>query len=75
MRKMTAEQENDLMDSFFRVSMAMEPENLYCDGEVSHAEAMRKLKSLQRTWANLEKQIGRRVTENEVYQWWDKRSV
>lgn len=51
---------------FERLACALSPENLYCDGECSHREAMRKQKKLVAEWRKLEKEVGRRVSEYEV---------
>ncbi len=52
---------------FMNLSNQLSPENLHCDGEISRAEANRKYKSLMREWSNLEKQIGFKVSEDEVW--------
>lgn len=42
----------------------LSPENLYQDGERSHAEAQRVAKRLWKERAELEKQLGRKVPYN-----------
>jgi hypothetical protein len=49
------------------LSCALSPENLYCDGEISHAEAQRKYTRLMKEWRALEQKVGRTVTEDEVW--------
>ena len=36
------------------------PENLHCDGEISHSQAMRKLAEIKRAWKELEKIQGKK---------------
>jgi hypothetical protein len=50
-----------------RLVVAMEPENLCCDGEVSHAEAQRKMTSIMSQWRGIENSVGRRITQDEVW--------
>ena len=52
---------------FLNLSSALSPENLHCDGEISRTEANRKYKSLMREWSNLEKKIGFKVSEDDVW--------
>ncbi len=58
---------NDIKKKFLRLSCELSPENLHCDGEISNAQAMRKYKKLKLEWAKLERQVGRVVTESEVW--------
>ena len=46
---------------------AMSPENLYCDGEISHTAAMQKYRRLQRELQSLFTEIGRVVSEGESH--------
>lgn len=57
-------------EKFLDLSCALSPENLHCDGEISIAEANRKYRRLMTEWKALEKEVGREVTEDEV---WDIR--
>lgn len=52
---------------FLGMSSELSPENLHCDGEISNAEANRKYREIMRRWRKLEKEVGREVTENEVW--------
>jgi hypothetical protein len=58
---------------FSMLSNALSPENLYCDGEISHAAAKKKYRKLKAEWKELEKSFGRKVDENEVWKWESKR--
>lgn len=60
--------EKRYLTQFQNLSNRLSPENLYCDGEISNAEAQRKYKSLRKDWKRLEKKVGRTVTETEVYE-------
>lgn len=60
---------DDQYKQFLRIASGLSPENLYCDGEISHAQAMKKRKALLADWAKIEKDIGRKVSEDEVWDW------
>jgi hypothetical protein len=60
---LTAEQQKE----FVRLVGALSPENLYCDGEISHAQGVKKYKALRKQWWALEIRVGRKVTEDEVW--------
>jgi len=64
--------EEQLMNSISRIYASLSPENLYCDGELSHGQAMRKAASLRRELKALFKAIGRRVSEEECWVWYDR---
>ena len=53
---------------FFEMAMDLSPENLYCDGECSQAEANRKYESIMKRWTALEKKVGKKVSEFEAFQ-------
>lgn len=55
------------LDKFLRLASALSPENLHCDGEISRTEAARRGRVLRKEWKTLETQVGRRVTEDEVW--------
>jgi hypothetical protein len=48
------------------LACALSPENLYCDGEISNAEAERKRVRIMREWARMERVIGYGVSVDEV---------
>lgn len=57
----------ELFAKFFALSCALSPENLHCDGEISVAEANRKYNRLMKDWRALEREAGRKVTEDELW--------
>jgi hypothetical protein len=63
MAKLTDTQLRKFQDLLCRLS----PENLHCDGEISMAQARRKASALRKQWKDLEKQVGRKVTEHEIW--------
>lgn len=52
---------------FYGLAIALEPENLYMDGECSKAEAQRRYNRIMRKWRELEKQVGRKVSVTEAF--------
>jgi hypothetical protein len=58
-----------ILKQFADLASRLEPESLHCDGEISNAEADRKYRRLMREWKKLEKQVGRTVTEQEIWEW------
>jgi hypothetical protein len=52
---------------FYGLAIALEPENLYMDGECSKAEAQRRYNRIMRKWRELEKQVGRKVSITEAF--------
>lgn len=55
------------IEKFSEIANALSPENLHCDGEVSRAVARRKASALRAQWKRLEAEVGRTVTESEVW--------
>ena len=62
-------QETRIMEQFGYLVNRLSPENLHCDGEISHAQAAQRRCQIMREWAALEKQLGRKMTEGDVYEW------
>ncbi len=56
-------------EKFLTLATSLSPENLSCDGELPPAEIRRKVRWLSREWASAEREVGRKVTEDEV---WDR---
>ncbi len=54
--------------NFLLLANAMSPENLSCDGEATKKQVIQRRKTLMGHWRQLEKTVGRKVTEDEVYQ-------
>ena len=48
----------------------LSPENLHEDGEISIRQARQIERRLLRQWNTLENEVGRRVTEEEVWKEW-----
>jgi hypothetical protein len=60
---------DEIKAKFGDLACALSPENLHCDGEISAAQARTKERAIRKEWTALERQVGRRVTENEVWGW------
>ena len=58
------------LHKFFDLVGELSPENLHEDGEISIRQARQKERRLLRQWNTLENEIGRRVTEEEVWKEW-----
>ena len=59
--------DNNTLTKFDNLLGRLSPENLHCDGEISAAQARKRLTVIRREWKALEKTLGRKVTEDEVY--------
>jgi hypothetical protein len=57
----------DVAKEFASLAHQLSPENLHEDGEISDAQAQKKYITIMRKWHKLETQVGRKVTENEIY--------
>lgn len=55
------------LDRFRRLACALSPENLFCDGEVSRTVARARARALRALWAEAEHDVGRPVSEEEVW--------
>lgn len=51
---------------FLHLGAQLSPENLHEDGEASQSWVQSKLKRINREWKNLEHEIGRTVSHEEV---------
>ena len=58
-----------IKQKFVKLVFASEPENLCCDGEASRTAIRRTLAAIRRDWKACEKEIGRTVSEDEVWEW------
>lgn len=58
---------DEIMENFLDLACALSPENLSCDGEASSEQIESTLKSLNKTWAKLEDEIGYKVTEEDAW--------
>jgi len=59
--------DQEIRQQFQTLACRLSPENLHCDGEISHAQAMKKYRAIMREWRQLEKKVGRKVDESEVW--------
>jgi len=57
----------EIQKKFLELACDLSPENLTCDGELSRSRVNQKLRLLKAAWKALEKQVGRQVTEDEVW--------
>jgi hypothetical protein len=60
---------DEIKRQFSNLALSMEPENLYCDGEISAAQAKKKLSRIRREWKALERKAGRSVSLDEAWDW------
>jgi hypothetical protein len=61
------ENKAEIIKKLRNVEMALSPENLHCDGEISRTEANRKRVRLEKERKELVKQLGREPTFEELY--------
>ena len=66
---MTTQIDPTLQKKFKILLMRLSPENLSQDGELTAYETRLNLRRLQDEWKVLEKAVGRKVSEDEVYAW------
>jgi hypothetical protein len=56
-----------LFPVFLNLVFALSPESLTCDGECSRAEVKVRHAKIMARWRDAERQLGRAVTEDEVW--------
>ena len=66
------ETEEECMKWLDRICTDLSPENLHCDGEISRSAAMKKASALRAEWKEVERIMGKRVTEDQVWDWSEK---
>lgn len=66
---MAIEISNEQKQRFIDLVCALSPENLSCDGELSYRQVREREASLRSQWETLEIEVGRSVSEDEVYDW------
>lgn len=54
---------------FVELAAQLSPENLSCDGELPASQIRARAAAITREWKQLEKQVGRKVTEDETWKW------
>jgi len=59
----------DIRKKFVSLACQLSPENLSCDGELSRSRVIARLRSLRAEWRRCERELGRRVTEDEAWGW------
>ena len=59
--------ETELMNRILSCYVALSPENLWCDGEATKAQANATAKRIYAELSILFKKLGRAVTEQEAY--------
>jgi hypothetical protein len=62
----------ELKAQFVSLAARLSPENLSCDGELSRSKVAARRKAIIKEWTALEKQAGRRVSEDETWGWWEE---
>jgi len=65
--KTVARLKGEVFEKFLNLASQLSPENLCCDGEASQTYINQKLRRINKEWKTLEQQIGRKVTEDEVW--------
>ncbi len=61
--------ENEYMEKFANITIALSPENISCDGERTNNEIKMAEKELLAEWKLLEKEYNVSVTADDVYNW------
>ena len=64
---------NRLFDEFFGLILALEPENINRTGHDTWAEQHNRRWRLRSKWQELEKQVGRRVDQDEIWHVYNKK--
>ena len=57
----------EMMRKFLDLACQLSPENLACDGELPADQVHARRKQLLHGWKMLEVQVGRKVSEDEVW--------
>lgn len=65
-------EEDRLMRKIVGCYDELSPENLHCDGEISARQARAKAVEIKARLRALEKELGRRVPEEDAYLWMQK---
>lgn len=64
--------EAEIMEAILGAYCGLSPENLSCDGEASRAHIQRRSRELHTQLEDCFRELGRRVSENEAYDWSNK---
>lgn len=65
--------EDEIMAGIFECYNGLSPENLCCDGEASRAHVRKRGNELNFFLRTMFAEIGREVSEEEAYKWWDQK--
>lgn len=57
----------DTRKQFEKLAIQRSPENLSCDGELSRSAIIKRHAAIMAEWQALEKQVGRKVSLDEIY--------
>jgi len=66
-RYATMTPEQIIWDKFAGLLNELSPENISCDGERSAAQVRKARQDIMKRWGELERELGRTVTEDEAY--------
>jgi hypothetical protein len=69
----TKRTKDEIFHDLLEVFLGLEPERLTCNGECTNAEVVERSRILFTKLAKLEKELGHKVDEDEVYKWDMKR--
>ena len=58
----------ELQGKFLDLACGLSPENIWMDGEATKAQARKRTSDLLKQWKALELIVGRRVSEDEVWE-------
>lgn len=59
--------DTNILRQFQHLVLQLSPENLSCDGELSRRQIQSRHAAIIREWKALEKQVGRRVSLDEIH--------
>ena len=57
-------------EQFETLVSRLSPENISCDGEISRTQVNARYRQIMKEWKQLEKAVGRKVSQAEVETWW-----
>lgn len=64
--------EDAVMRDIVNAYSDLSPENLTCDGELTRAQAAVRRTAVHRRLADLQRELGRRVSEDQAWEWYHK---
>jgi hypothetical protein len=60
---------NEQKARFGHLALALEPENLYWDGERTQAQARAAYRKIIKEWRALEREVGFEVSTDDAFRW------